>query len=96
MQIVLRLKDRGIGILITDHNVHETLSITERAYILIDGTIYKAGTAEELANDEHIRKLYLGETFKLERYQMEKKGIIESPVIESQEPVVEDTPTSVL
>jgi lipopolysaccharide export system ATP-binding protein len=68
MQIVIRLKNRGIGILITDHNVHETLSITDRAYILIDGTIFKAGTAEELANDEQIRKQYLGETFTLERY----------------------------
>jgi lipopolysaccharide export system ATP-binding protein len=68
MQIVIRLKDRGIGILVTDHNVHETLSITDRAYILIDGTIYRAGTAEELANDEEIRRLYLGEMFKLERY----------------------------
>ncbi len=69
MQIVIRLKDRGYGILITDHNVHETLSITDRAYILIDGTIYRAGTAEELANDEEIRRLYLGEMFKLERYR---------------------------
>ena len=69
MQIVLRLKERGYGILITDHNVHETLSITDRAYILIDGTIYRAGTAEELAADEEIRKLYLGETFKLERWK---------------------------
>ena len=69
MQIVIRLKDRGIGILITDHNVHETLSITDRAYILIDGVMFKTGTAEELANDEEIRKLYLGETFTLERYQ---------------------------
>ncbi len=69
MQIVLRLKERGIGILITDHNVHETLSITDRAYILIDGTIYRAGSAEELASDEEIRRLYLGETFKLERWQ---------------------------
>ncbi|HEX5316944.1 MAG TPA: LPS export ABC transporter ATP-binding protein [Candidatus Kapabacteria bacterium] len=68
MQIVLRLKEKGIGILITDHNVHETLSITDRAYILIDGSIYRAGTAEELANDEEIRRLYLGEMFKLERY----------------------------
>ncbi len=68
MQTVIRLKDKGIGVLITDHNVHETLSITDRAYILIDGTIYKAGTAEELATDEEIRRLYLGETFKLERY----------------------------
>jgi lipopolysaccharide export system ATP-binding protein len=69
MHIVLRLKGRGIGILITDHNVHETLSITDRAYILIDGTIFKAGTAEELAEDEQIRKLYLGESFTLERYE---------------------------
>ncbi|HWF43421.1 MAG TPA: LPS export ABC transporter ATP-binding protein [Candidatus Kapabacteria bacterium] len=68
MQIVIRLKDRGIGILVTDHNVHETLSITDRAYILIDGTIYRAGTADKLANDEEIRRLYLGEMFKLERY----------------------------
>ncbi|MBS1903556.1 MAG: LPS export ABC transporter ATP-binding protein [Bacteroidetes bacterium] len=69
MHIVIKLKQRGIGILITDHNVHETLSITERAYILIDGEIFRSGTAEELANDEQIRKQYLGETFKLERYQ---------------------------
>jgi lipopolysaccharide export system ATP-binding protein len=69
MQIVLRLKERGIGILITDHNVHETLSITDRAYILIDGNIYRAGTAEELSSDEEIRRLYLGESFKLERWQ---------------------------
>jgi lipopolysaccharide export system ATP-binding protein len=76
MQIVIRLKDKGIGVLITDHNVHETLSITDRAYILIDGTIYKAGTAEELANDEEIRRLYLGETFKLERYSEATKVIL--------------------
>ncbi|MDP4199053.1 MAG: LPS export ABC transporter ATP-binding protein [Bacteroidota bacterium] len=69
MQIVIRLKGRGIGVLITDHNVHETLSITDRAYILIDGTIYRAGSADELAEDEEIRRLYLGETFKLERYR---------------------------
>lgn len=68
MQIIYKLKQRGIGILITDHNVHETLSITERAYILIDGTMFKSGTAEELANDEQIRKQYLGENFTLERY----------------------------
>ncbi len=68
MQIIYKLKQRGIGILITDHNVHETLSITERAYILIDGTMFKSGTAEELANDEQIRKQYLGESFTLERY----------------------------
>ena len=69
MQIVRRLRDRGIGILITDHNVHETLSITDRSYILIDGTIFKSGTAEDVANDAEVRKHYLGETFKLERYE---------------------------
>ncbi|MFN8360503.1 MAG: LPS export ABC transporter ATP-binding protein [Candidatus Kapaibacterium sp.] len=69
MILVRRLKDRGIGVLITDHNVHETLSITDRAYILIDGTIFASGSAEELANNAEVRKRYLGETFKLERYE---------------------------
>jgi lipopolysaccharide export system ATP-binding protein len=68
MQLVRTLKHQGIGVLITDHNVHETLSITDRAYILIDGEIYTAGTAEEIASNEEVRRLYLGETFKLERY----------------------------
>jgi lipopolysaccharide export system ATP-binding protein len=68
MKLVRKLKDQGIGVLITDHNVHETLSITDRAYILIDGNIYTAGTAEEIASNEEVRRLYLGETFKLERY----------------------------
>ena len=68
MHMVTQLKHQGIGVLITDHNVHETLSITDRAYILIDGKIYVSGTAEEIADDENVRKLYLGETFKLERY----------------------------
>lgn len=68
MKIVANLKKRGIGVLITDHNVHETLSIVDKAYILINGTIFRAGTAEELANDEEVRRLYLGEKFKLERY----------------------------
>jgi lipopolysaccharide export system ATP-binding protein len=68
MTIVANLKNRGIGVLITDHNVHETLSIVDKAYILIDGVIFKHGGAEELANDEEVRKLYLGEKFKLDRY----------------------------
>ncbi len=68
MNIVANLKNKGIGILITDHNVHETLSIVDRAYILIEGKIFKEGSAEELAEDEDVRKLYLGEKFKLERY----------------------------
>lgn len=68
MNIVANLKNRGIGILITDHNVHETLSIVDKAYILINGNIFKFGTAEVLAEDADVRKLYLGEKFKLDRY----------------------------
>ncbi len=68
MKIVANLKTRGIGVLITDHNVHETLSIVDKAYILINGLIFRAGTATELAEDEEVRRLYLGEKFKLERY----------------------------
>jgi len=68
MKIVRSLKAKGIGVLITDHNVHETLSITDRAYILIDGKIFRSGSAEYLASDEMVKKLYLGEKFKLERY----------------------------
>lgn len=68
MTIVANLKNRGIGVLITDHNVHETLSIVDKAYILINGVIFKQGSADELANDEEVRKLYLGEKFKLDRY----------------------------
>lgn len=65
--IVRHLKDRNIGVLITDHNVHETLTITDRAYLLFEGDILKSGTAEELAEDEQVRKLYLGENFELRR-----------------------------
>jgi lipopolysaccharide export system ATP-binding protein len=64
-QIVSRLKEKNIGILITDHNVHETLAITDRAYLMFEGTILKAGTADDLAADEQVRKLYLGENFEL-------------------------------
>jgi len=67
-QIVAQLKDRGIGVLVTDHNVHETLAITERAYLLYEGRIFTHGTAEALANDPEVRKRYLGEKFTLERY----------------------------
>ncbi len=63
--IVSRLKDRNIGILITDHNVHETLSITDRAYLLYEGNILKSGTALELSEDEEVRRLYLGKNFEL-------------------------------
>lgn len=70
MKIVANLKNRGIGVLITDHNVHETLSIVDRAYILIEGKIFRSGTAVELAEDEDVKKLYLGESFSLDRYLM--------------------------
>ncbi|MBN2356498.1 LPS export ABC transporter ATP-binding protein [candidate division KSB1 bacterium] len=65
--IVGDLKKRNIGVLITDHNVHETLSITDRAYLLFDGKVLKSGSAEFLANDEEARKLYFGDKFKLDR-----------------------------
>ncbi len=65
--IVAKLKDRNIGILITDHNVQETLSITDRAYLLFEGKLLKQGNAEELANDELVRKVYLGQNFELRR-----------------------------
>ncbi len=65
--IVSKLKDKNIGILITDHNVQETLSITERAYLMFEGKILKAGTAEELAADEMVRKVYLGKNFELRK-----------------------------
>lgn len=65
--IVSQLQKRNIGVLITDHNVHETLSITDRAYLLFEGKILMAGTAEELSKDEQVRKLYLGESFELRR-----------------------------
>ncbi len=65
--IVSKLKDKNIGILITDHNVHETLTITDRAYLLFEGSVLKYGTAEELANDEHVRRVYLGTNFELRK-----------------------------
>jgi len=68
MRIVAGLKQRNIGVLVTDHNVHETLYITDRAYLLYEGQILKSGTSEFLANDPEARKLYLGEKFKLDRY----------------------------
>ena len=64
-EIVSALKKKNIGILITDHNVHETLSITDRAYLLFEGSILKAGTAEQLIEDEQVRKVYLGKNFEL-------------------------------
>ena len=65
--IIRKLKKKKIGILITDHNVHETLSITDRAYLLFEGSILKSGTADELANDKQVRKVYLGSNFELRK-----------------------------
>lgn len=65
--IVAQLKNKNIGILITDHNVNETLSITDRAYLMFEGKLLKAGTAEELAADEQVRRVYLGQNFELKR-----------------------------
>lgn len=65
--IVAKLKNKNIGILITDHNVNETLSITDRAYLMFEGKLLKAGTAEELAADEQVRRVYLGQHFELKR-----------------------------
>ena len=65
--IVRTLKDKNIGVIITDHNVHETLSITDRTYLLFEGKVLKAGSAEDLANDEEVRRVYLGQDFKLNR-----------------------------
>ena len=64
-KMIYNLKDRNIGVLITDHNVRETLTITDRSYLLYDGKILKTGRSDELANDEQVKKLYLGENFKL-------------------------------
>ena len=64
-EIVSRLREKNIGILITDHNVHETLAITDRAYLMFEGSILKAGTATQLAEDEQVRKVYLGQNFEL-------------------------------
>ena len=66
-EIVSGLRAKNIGILITDHNVHETLSITDRAYLLFEGSIMKSGTSEELAEDEEVRRVYLGQKFELRR-----------------------------
>lgn len=65
--VVRTLKNKNIGILITDHNVHETLNITDRAYLLYSGSVIKSGTAEDLANDEQVRKVYLGQNFELRK-----------------------------
>ena len=65
--IIYKLRDKNIGILITDHNVQETLSITDRAYLLFEGDILKAGTAEELASDEQVKRVYLGQNFELKK-----------------------------
>ena len=75
-EIVSKLKYKNIGILITDHNVHETLSITDRAYLLFEGKILKAGSAEELADDPDVRRVYLGDDFELRRRTFENEEVV--------------------
>lgn len=72
--IVARLKEKNIGILITDHNVQETLAITDRTYLMFEGKILKSGTAEELAHDEQVRKVYLGQNFELRKTALKPKS----------------------
>ncbi|MCF6171921.1 MAG: LPS export ABC transporter ATP-binding protein [Bacteroidales bacterium] len=72
--IVSKLRKKNIGILITDHNVHETLSIVDRAYLMFEGSILKAGSAEDLADDEHVRKVYLGQNFELRKKDFKTAG----------------------
>ena len=65
-KIIFHLKSRGIGVLITDHNVRETLRITDRAYLVTDGSIFRSGTPDQLAADEEVRRIYLGTDFRLD------------------------------
>lgn len=78
--IVASLKERNIGVIITDHNVHETLSITDRTYILVEGKVIRTGTAEELAGDEFVRRVYLGPDFELRK----KKHISPKTILEEE------------
>src|SRR5690349_5252700 len=73
--IVSKLKQKNIGILITDHNVDETLTITDRAYLMVEGKLFRKGTAEELANDPQVRKVYLGQNFELRRSKLASKAV---------------------
>ena len=77
--IIAHLRDRGIGILITDHNVRETLSITDRAYILRDGNVFRSGTPRELAADPEVRRVYLGESFRLDQKEEAREPLPEPP-----------------
>ena len=96
--IVATLKQKNIGVIITDHNVDETLEITDRTYLLYEGKILKAGTAEELANDEMVRKVYLGQNFQLrgrksaamERIEAEQKAALEKLKAESSNSEVQN------
>ncbi|MBL4651206.1 MAG: LPS export ABC transporter ATP-binding protein, partial [Aureispira sp.] len=76
--IVFRLKQKNIGILITDHSVEQTLSITDRSYIMVDGSIFREGTSEELASDQKVREVYLGQSFTLKRkFELPQRNIEE-------------------
>jgi lipopolysaccharide export system ATP-binding protein len=91
--IVARLKYKNIGILITDHNVTETLSICDRAYLLIEGKIFKHGTAEELADDEDVRRLYLGRNFELKRKDyLHEEARLNDPDIPGRTDIIDNLP----
>ena len=79
------LKDKNIGVIITDHNVDETLAITDRTYLLYEGKILKAGTAEDLANDEMVRKVYLGSNFELRSSPQMRRKMREQEEAEREE-----------
>jgi len=81
--IVSKLKSKNIGILITDHNVDETLTITDRAYLMVEGKLFKQGSAEDLANDPMVRKVYLGQNFQLKK----RAGAVVSPLPSADEPL---------
>jgi lipopolysaccharide export system ATP-binding protein len=82
--IVSKLKSKNIGILITDHNVDETLTITDRAYLMVEGKLFKQGSAEDLANDPMVRKVYLGQNFQLKK---RASGVTVSPLPSADEPL---------
>ena len=82
--IVATLKEKNIGVIITDHNVDETLEITDRTYLLYEGKILKTGTAEDLANDEMVRKVYLGKNFELRRRKGATTGNVEADEVAAQ------------
>ncbi len=96
--IVARLKTKNIGVIITDHNVHETLAITDRAYLLYEGSILESGSAEELASNPEVRRKYLGQNFELRKHLIGENGeeVPDEPVAESRTEMSAETPEETL